>query len=86
MRVRNYWVAVLGAAVLMFVLPGKVRAAADMTGWTEYDPFSRWNYLNPDTFTGRMEESGSSGQVGPGWVVSDFVLPATAQFTLTAEV
>ena len=57
-----------------------------MTGWTEYDPYSRWSYSNPTTDSGRMDETASSQTVAPGFVISDFVLPSTASFSITLEV
>ena len=60
--------------------------AVDMTGWTEVDPYNKWSYSNPTPQSGRMDETAGSSTVGPGWVISDFTLPAVSSFSITLEV
>ena len=60
------------------------QAAVDLTGWTLVN--GNWSYSNPTPESGLMDETALSGTVGPGWVVSDFVLPATSSFSVTFSV
>lgn len=60
-------------------------AQLHVTGWTLVDPYNRWSTVNPVATLCRMEETASSGVVGPGWVVSPFSLPSTASFSVTVR-
>jgi len=60
------------------------QAAEDMRGWTLVN--GNWAYSNPTPESGRMDEIAQSNAVGPGWVVSDFVLPANSSFSMTLSV
>jgi hypothetical protein len=74
-------------AVIVFLASYScARAALDLTGWNEVDPSGRWNYSNPTSQQGRLDEIAVSSTVGPCWVVSDFELAATADFSLTIDV
>ena len=59
------------------------QAAVDMTGWTLVN--GNWTYTNPTSEIGRLDETTDSGIVGPSWVFSDFVLPATSSFSMTLK-
>jgi hypothetical protein len=60
-------------------------AQLHVPSWTLVDPYDRWSTVNPNPTLCRMEETASSGVVGPGWVVSPFTLPATASFSVTVR-
>lgn len=60
------------------------QATMDMTLWTLVD--GNWDYSNPTSESGRLDETAVSGTVGPAWVVSDFVLPANSSFSMTLTV
>jgi len=49
----------------------------DLTGWTLFDPDNDWSFSNPTPASIKMVELVGSGNVHPGWVVSDFALAAT---------
>lgn len=71
------------AFALLAAAPGV--AQLQLPNWTLVDPYNRWSTVYPFATTCRMEETATSGLVGPGWVVSPFTLPATASFSVTVR-
>ena len=77
------------SVTLLLVMCNWASATVDMTEWTLVDPYNKWQYTNPTSESGRMDETAGSSSVGPGWVVSDFQLPDVPEvvsFSLTVEV
>jgi hypothetical protein len=66
-------------------IAGPAFAQLDVQSWTLVDPYNRWSKSHPTPTSCRMDETATSGVVGPGWVVSPFVLPATATFEMTVQ-
>ena len=72
-------------AVGILGLPGVASAQLDLQSWTLVDPYVRWSKVHPTPTSCRMDETASSSSVGPGWVVSPFVLPSTASFDVSLQ-
>jgi len=80
---RNMMVILVLVTGILFCTAAS-QAAMDITGWNLVD--GNWIYTNPTDESGRMDEKTTSNTVGPGWVVSDFVLPANSSFSMTLQV
>ena len=72
-------------AMVLAGLASPAFAQLDLTSWTLVDPYNRWAKSHPTPTSCRMDETASSSVVGPGWIVSPFVLPATATFEITVQ-
>lgn len=72
-------------ALLTALCTGQAAAQLDLQSWTLVDPYNRWSTSNPTPTACRMDETATSSVVGPGWVVSPFVLPGTASFEVTVQ-
>ncbi len=74
---------VVGALSLGLAAPAL--AQLDLTTWTLVDPYNRWTKNHPTSTSCRFDETATSSTVGPGWVVSPFVLASSANFAVTVQ-